>query len=34
LVERIKYKKSKREDLPKVGGILDQFLIIFQEKLR
>jgi hypothetical protein len=32
LVEQIKYEKSKREDLPKTGGILDQFLISLQEK--
>jgi len=34
LVERIKYKKSKREDLPKIIGILDQILINLQGKLR
>jgi len=32
LVERIKYEKSKREDLLKVRNILDQSLIDLQEK--
>jgi hypothetical protein len=32
LVERIKYEKSKREDLPKTGSILDRNLIDLQEE--
>ena len=31
-LNELNMKKSKREDLPKTGGILDQFLISLQEK--